>query len=479
MTNDPRREGRGPKEIGKSVGTSVRVTDTGLPAQRTYSHAEKLAVHADARARLAAEDMLDGERLGDPLSGEEMAEAAFQAWEAGDRFEEQSVETPFPSGPRDYGLPENQTELESARAPKRFTPVAIDDVEIAAEPAWAIHRLLPARGLACVVGEPKSRKSFLITDALFQVARGVPYAGRSTLQGPVIYLTGEGIGGFRRRLVAMRRHYGVEGQGVPFFMVENVPDLGSEKTNLQQFFAELDEFIAENQLPPPRAIALDTLARCMGTGDENTARDMGRFTDRCGQIERRYGCVVVAVHHFGKDKSKGGRGSNALNGATDVTWQVEKFEAHSRVRVDEMKDGPDGASWTFRLIPVEISATSATPIEGSETTTCCVELLDEPAQMQQSATKRIREPTGVDGDLLKVVRRAIQESGELGIAGPGAPGGARAIPVEVLKTYCSSMAWQQDKEAKAFRAVLSRSLSNLRSKDFIGRDQTTVWLART
>jgi hypothetical protein len=147
---------------------------------------------------------------------------------------------------------------------KSFTPVAIDDVTLSAEPAWAIHRLLPARGLACIVGPPKSGKSFLASDALFSIARGVPYAGRAVLQGGVFYLTGEGVSGFKRRMIALRRHHGVEGQGVPFFMIEEVPDLGSETTDAHQLIAVLDRFIADRGLPPPRAIALDTLARCMG-----------------------------------------------------------------------------------------------------------------------------------------------------------------------------------------------------------------------
>src|SRR4051794_22625805 len=48
-----------------------------------------------------------------------------------------------------------------------FAPVAIDDVQVSAAAAWLIHNLVPARGLACVVGPPKSGKSFLATDMLF------------------------------------------------------------------------------------------------------------------------------------------------------------------------------------------------------------------------------------------------------------------------------------------------------------------------
>jgi hypothetical protein len=58
-------------------------------------------------------------------------------------------------------------------------------------------------------------------------------------------------------------------------MIENVPDLGSEATDLPQLLAELDAFLAHACPEGPRAIALDTLARCMGEADENSARDMG------------------------------------------------------------------------------------------------------------------------------------------------------------------------------------------------------------
>jgi hypothetical protein len=127
-------------------------------------------------------------------------------------------------------------------------------------------------------------------------------------------------------------------------------------------------------------------------------------------------------------------------------------------------------------VPFEIEPESATNEAVAERTTCCVELLSEPSQAQQGATKRAREPSGVDGDLLKVIRRAVNESGELGIAGADAPAGARAVPVETVKTYCQTMAWQDDKEGAAFRAVFSRSLSQLRAKDLIGRNRRAVWL---
>jgi AAA domain len=56
----------------------------------------------------------------------------------------------------------------------RFLPVALDDVRLPSNPSWLIRGILPARGLTCIVGPPKSGKSFLTTDMLCAVARGVP-----------------------------------------------------------------------------------------------------------------------------------------------------------------------------------------------------------------------------------------------------------------------------------------------------------------
>jgi hypothetical protein len=386
-------------------------------------------------------------------------------------------EPPFPSGPEDYGVSGNGAASDAAVKPpsSRFTPIAIDDVTTSSEPPWLIDGLLPARGLACVIGPPKSGNT---SDMLCNVARGALYAGRATLQGAVIYLTGEGISGFRRRLVAMRRHLGIEGQGVPFFMVDNVPDLGSEATDLPQLLAELHAFIAQTCPVGPRAIVLDTLARCMGEADENSARDMGRFVNRCAAIERHFGCVVIVVHHVGKDPTRGGRGSNALNGAADVTMLVEKTEAYSTVRVEEMKDGREGQEWRFRLLPYLLSETSDTPSETcAEVSTCVVELLSEPSTSKPRETSKVKQPRGVTGDLLKVIRRATEETGERNVESVAVPNNVRAVSRANLKRFCTSMDWQDpDGKPDAFRSMLSKNLSSLRSMNLIGFDRDWVWL---
>jgi hypothetical protein len=205
---------------------------------------------------------------------------------------------------------------------------------------------------------------------------------------------------------------------------------------------------------------------------------MGRFIARCALIEQRFGCVVAVVHHMGKDPSRGGRGSNALNGAVDVTWQVEKGEARNTVTITEMKDGPEGQTWSFRLAPIDLDRNILPPSETcSETSTCFVELLSEASHAKQSETVSARPPRGVDGDLLKIIKRAIDEAGETNAGGLDVPPNVRAVSRDMLKKYCATTAWQDpDEKPDAFRAALSRSLRSLRSRDLIGMDAQHIWL---
>ena len=135
-------------------------------------------------------------------------------------------------------------------------------------------------------------------------------------------------------LSAMRKHCEIEGNGTPFYMIENVPDLGSERTELPDLMRDLDQFVATRAPGGAKAIVLDTLARCMGEADENSARDMGRFVNRCRELEQHYGCAIVVVHHVGKDAKRGGRGSNALNAppTSPFWWRKQKDIAESVLR---------------------------------------------------------------------------------------------------------------------------------------------------
>src|SRR5436309_232500 len=52
---------------------------------------------------------------------------------------------------------------------------------------FIIYNLLPASGLAIIVGKPKSGKSTLVRQLILAVANGIPFLGFDTVQCSVLY----------------------------------------------------------------------------------------------------------------------------------------------------------------------------------------------------------------------------------------------------------------------------------------------------
>lgn len=85
-------------------------------------------------------------------------------------------------------------------------------------------------------------------------------------------------------------------------------------------------------------------------------------------------------------------------------------------------------------------------------------------------------PSGVAGDLLKIIRRAVEKAGSTSTDSATVPNNMRAVSRDDLKWFCSTMAWQDEAEPNAFRAMLSKTMSQLRARALIGFDKKWVWL---
>src|SRR5438045_32300 len=85
-------------------------------------------------------------------------------------------------------------------ASDHFPIIDLDDIDPDQEPAYVIEGLLPASGLAVAYGLPKHGKSYIVADAVFNIAMGRHWAGRAVQQGAVAYCAGEGVSGLKRRL---------------------------------------------------------------------------------------------------------------------------------------------------------------------------------------------------------------------------------------------------------------------------------------
>jgi hypothetical protein len=87
-------------------------------------------------------------------------------------------------------------------------------------------------------------------------------------QGAVIYCAFEGAHGFKGRVEAPRRHYGIpDGEDVPLYVMPGQADLiRDHKTLIADFRAQLADI-------KPAAVVLDTLNRSL-VGSENKDVDI-------------------------------------------------------------------------------------------------------------------------------------------------------------------------------------------------------------
>lgn len=229
-----------------------------------------------------------------------------------------------------------------------------------------ISRLIELGGLAEVFGESNTGKSTVALDMALAIVRGIPWCGRMTQQGPVLWIAGEGVNGMRQRLMAYCRHKGIE-PNFPFALLPSAPCVLTED-GIRDLLKAANE-IRERTQQWPALIVLDTLARAMAGGDENEGRDMGRAVAACDRLRAETGATVLVVHHSGKDPTKGARGHSSLRAAVDTEIFVSGQSGVRSATVTKQRDMASGDEFAFELEPVVIGRDT---IQAMDVTACVV-----------------------------------------------------------------------------------------------------------
>jgi hypothetical protein len=184
---------------------------------------------------------------------------------------------------------------------KTFRALSIEELEHLPPPKWLLPHRLP-EGQTWVYGPPGSGKTFLALDWAATVAS----TGLN-----VLYFVGEGVQGFARRVLAWQNSRG--GNISTFRAIPQAPHL-LERESVETLAATVEQY-------SPALIVVDTFARAAVGGDENSARDVGLAIDALDMIHREYGASSLVIHHSNK-AGAGERGSSAIRGAADATWEV-------------------------------------------------------------------------------------------------------------------------------------------------------------
>lgn len=240
--------------------------------------------------------------------------------------------------------PLNRSDLGSR--PSRFKPLTVRELLAVPPPTWTVHGIIPDHGIGMIWGASGSGKTFAALDLACAVARGTDWNGRGVAQGGVLYIATEGR--LAKRLESYMQFHGMSS--------ESLSDLRIIEAQINLMAGDASVLIDQArscEVPNFRMVVIDTLNRAMPGGNENASEDMGRMVEAASQIAEALGCVVIYIHHAGKDDSKGSRGHSSLKAATEFELSIRRDGSLRKIQVEKVRDGEDGYILTgFTLTPV-------------------------------------------------------------------------------------------------------------------------------
>jgi hypothetical protein len=230
-----------------------------------------------------------------------------------------------------------------------------------------VQNLMRRGELVVIYGKPGSGKTFVALDLGFHVAKGLAWNGCHVKQSAVVYIAAESPRGVRYRYKALVDRFGHNDR---FYMVGATVNMFDPIIDLKPLAIAIKKLNVDVGM-----IVIDTLARTMIGGNENSTQDMSRLVANGDILRDLFGAAVVWVHHTGKNEAAGARGSSALVAATDTEIEISDF----CFRSTKMRDRED-VDYRFRLHPVEV----VTKADGEVVTSCTVHWIENTGPTSQS-----------------------------------------------------------------------------------------------
>lgn len=217
--------------------------------------------------------------------------------------------------------------------------------------SWLIRGYLPARAWGAGYGRPGGGKSFHALSLALELARGGRWAGQELDPIPVLYVIAE-----RPAVIGDRQEAWTAYHDRP------IPDTFHEITWAPQLHHGTDVDVLAGIISRLgiKFVVLDTLAQCTLGLEENASSAMSNVIGSLNRlVEATDGGTVHVVHHTGKDATKGMRGSSALLGAADYTYELGGDPAAIRVSVEKLNASVQPLPEWYKLDPVLLP-----PLEG-------------------------------------------------------------------------------------------------------------------
>jgi len=350
---------------------------------------------------------------------------------------------------QDAGLDALTALLERAIEPPIEYPLSVAFAdELTGEfmpPDEIVEGVLTAGDGSILYGDSNSGKTFFVIDLACAVARGVPWMGKQTEPGLVIYLAAESPASVRSRIQAYQRHHGVK---VPNFAIVQSPiDLFDGDADTDKLI-QLVKQIEWQKGQQARLIIGDTLARLSAGANENAGQDMGLVVRRFDRIRTECKAHFLLIHHSGKNAAAGARGWSGVRAAVDTEIEVTDSPAGKCCEITKQRDlATKGDRIGFKLHVVTLGLTKWK----SPATSCVVMPADAP---DKQSGKRISEVGGAIVEMLRTKGTGVKK---------------RDVVAHFAERYVSSAVYRELKklveggQVKELMGVVSAEVSEVRN----------------
>ncbi len=187
---------------------------------------------------------------------------------------------------------------------------------------YVVKGLLMAGQVSMLCGAPNTGKSAVIAAVAAHVAKGRDFAGYRTGRAAVLYVAAEDPTGIADRAYPYM-NVGVVAASpfniypLPINLCSDTATDGFIRGSIAyQTSAKCDRLL----------IVVDTLNLCIGEGDENSSRDMGKAIGNAQRIARETGGHVMIIHHTGGQDGSRPRGSTAMEGNVDTLLTLHRAD---------------------------------------------------------------------------------------------------------------------------------------------------------
>lgn len=214
--------------------------------------------------------------------------------------------------------------------------------------SWLVKSAIPSVAIGMLFGASQTFKSFIALDCALHVAHGLPWLGRRTRKGAVIYIAAEGGTGLWKRVDAWHRDRNLNWQKADFRVVPAAIDLGADAMKVVAK--------AETVGVQPALVVVDTVSQTYG-GEENSANEMAAYLRTLGGAFRDlWGCAVLLIHHSGHQATERPRGSSAITSNVDFLFGSHRDEKEMLATLSclKQKDDEPFADQTFGVRVFEL-----------------------------------------------------------------------------------------------------------------------------